>query len=51
MNLLPAHIVEGAMSKEAWVVSETVGMYLVSGRLSLPQGMGWLFLCSQVSSG
>lgn len=51
MNLLSAHIVEWAMSEEAWVVSETVGVYLVSGRLSLLQSMGWPFLCSQVSSG
>lgn len=40
MTLLSAHIVEGGMSEETWVVSETVGVYLVSGRLSFLQSMG-----------
>lgn len=51
VNLLSAYSVEGVMSAETWVISETFGVYLVSGRLSFLQSMAWLFLCFQVSSG
>lgn len=51
VNLLSAYSVEGVMSVETWVIPETVGVYLVSGRLSFLQSVRRLFVRFQVGSG